>query len=136
MICPFPALTIVPAFLLSPLDLSDAAVLAPVLFFFAWNPGLFRGTGKIPKRSYVLLTVATALSIVDFVEGWKYGLEYRGARYTYSVCVIDVVWVLSLWAMFIWKWKSAPSFRANLLLHWVLFAWLSWYAFPWLGELP
>jgi hypothetical protein len=30
----------------------------------------------------------------------------------------------------------APSFRTNMFFHWILFAWLAWFAFPWLGELP
>ena len=136
VLCPFPALTVMALFRFASLGLGKAAVLLPVLLFFIWNPGLFRAASKIPKRSYVLLGVATALSTDWFVGGWKYGLEYQGARYTYFVCAINVVWILSLWAMFIRKWKSASSFRANLFLHWALFAWLGWYALPWLGELP
>ena len=83
-----------------------------------------------------MLGVATALSTYWFVVGWQYGLKYQGARYTYVVCAINIVWVAALWAMFIRKLWSVPSFRTNLLLHWALFAWLGWYALPWLGELP
>ncbi len=37
---------------------------------------------------------------------------------------------------FVMSWKcTTPSFRSSLFLHWMLFAWLCWYAFPWLGEL-
>jgi hypothetical protein len=28
------------------------------------------------------------------------------------------------------------TFRLVLALHWLLFSWLAWYAFPYLGELP
>jgi hypothetical protein len=132
-LCPFPTLTIVPVFLLGSLR---AAVFVPAILFFAWNPGLFRGSGTIPKRSYALLAIATALSACWFVGGWKYGLEYEGASYTRSVCFINILWLGSLWVQFLLKWKSAPSFTTNLLLHWFLFAWLAWYAFPYLGELP
>jgi hypothetical protein len=132
VLCPFPAMTVPPMFLLE----SRAAVFVPFVLFLVWNPQLFRGTAKIPRRSYGLLGVATALSTYWFVVGWQYGLKYQGARYTYLVCAINVVWVAALWAMLTRKLWSTPSFRSNLLLHWALFAWLGWYALPWLGELP
>jgi hypothetical protein len=133
---PLPALTVLPAFLLSAWPLSLSVLFVPVLLFFAWNPGLFRGDAKIPQRSYVLLALATVLSIFWFVSGWNYGLEYQGARHTHVVCVVNVAWVGILWVMFTRAWKVGSSFKTNLLLHWMLFAWLAWYAFPYLGELP
>jgi hypothetical protein len=48
---PFPGLTVIPAFLLSDLHLWKAAVAVPMLLFFAWPPGLFRGEGDVPNRS-------------------------------------------------------------------------------------
>jgi len=124
-------LTDIPDFICGP-----PAVVVPMLFFFLWSPGLFRGDIKVPRRSYVLLAVLTALSGLWFVGGWKLGLEYQGARYTHFVYTVNCVWVVSLWTMFIYSWNRTPSFGANLLLHWTMFAWLSWYAFPYLGELP
>ena len=32
--------------------------------------------------------------------------------------------------------RRRPSFLVNAAAHWVIFAWLSSYAFPWLGEVP
>ena len=139
VLCPLPNLTVLPTVLLDAY-LHRAAVFVslfvPAVLFLVWNPQLLRGAAKIPWRSYGLLGVATALSTYWFVVGWQYGLKYQGARYTYLVCAINVVWLLLLWAMFIRKLWSAPSFTANLFLHWALFAWLGWYAFPYLGELP
>ena len=133
VVSPIPMLTAIPAISL----FGGAAVLIPTLFFFVWNPGLFRGEENVPKRSYGLLATATAFSIIWFVgDGWKYGLQYQGSQYTHLVCAINFVWVASLWALVIYDWKRAPSFGANLLFHWIVFVWLSWYAFPWLGELP
>jgi hypothetical protein len=129
--CPLPALTVLPAFFLS-----WAAAIVPTLLFFAWNQGLFRGVANIPKRSYVLLATATVLSVIWFVGGWKYGLQFQGAHYTYAVCFANIAWLVFLWAMFGRSWKRESSFKTNLLLHWILFAWLAWYAFPYLGELP
>ena len=135
VLSPFPALTVIPALLLSDRPLVYVAVMVPMLLFFAWNPQLFRGEARIPKRSYVLLLVASALSIVDFVISWNWGLHYQGARYTVEVCLVNILWVGFLGFAFARSWRGAPSFRLSLFLHWMLFAWLAWYAFPWLGEL-
>jgi hypothetical protein len=120
------------AFLFSPW----LAVFAPVALFFAWNQAMFRGEAKIPRRSWVLLVVATALTVIWFVGGWRYGLEYQGLRHTRFVCAVNVIWLALLWTLFLATRKGPASFKLNLLLHWILFAWLAWYAFPWLGELP
>lgn len=133
---PLPALTVLPAFVLASWHLWRVAVTVPSLVFFAWNPGLFRGESKVPKRSVGLLATAALLDVVWFVEDWNYGLLYQGAKYTYLVCGINIAWVAVLGAMFAHCWKSKSSFKFNLVLHWLLFAWLAWYAFPYLGELP
>ena len=136
ILCPFPAMTVLPAFLISDLHLWKVAVVVPMLFFFVWHPGLLRGAPKIPKRSYGLLLIAILLSIADFVTSWNWGLHYQGPRYTHVVCAVNVVWAVLLAVSFIRASKSPPTFKSNLLLHWMLFAWLAWYAFPYLGELP
>jgi hypothetical protein len=134
--CPFPALTVLPAFVLSPLHLWSAAVIVPPLLFFLWNPGLLRGESKLPKRSPWLLVAAIALSVIWFIVGWKDGLHYQGARHVYIVTATNVVWIGLLSVLFGWYRGQEPSFKLNLVFHWILFAWLAWYAFPYLGELP
>lgn len=127
---PIPVLYLLPAFLVGPF-----AVAVPMVLFFVWNPGLFNGDSKIPKRSYILLLIATVLSALWFVGGWRDGIIVQGPRYNYSVCAINIVWITILWLMFIRNRKAEPSFKANLLVHWILFAWLAWYAFPFFGEI-
>jgi hypothetical protein len=105
-----------------------------MVLFFVWNPGLFYGDKNIPKRSYVLLIVTTVLSLLWFVAGWKDGIAVQGARYNYSVSAINVVWIIGLWVMVGRNWKVESSFKSNVLIHWLLFAWLAWYAFPFFGE--
>jgi len=132
IVAPFPAMTAIPALVSS----RAVAVAVPSLLFFAWNPGLFRGESKLPKRSYGLLAVATILSVIWFVVGWTNGLHYQGAGYVYKVCIITAGWIAILSALFALNWKRESSFRLSLAQHWLLFAWLAWYAFPYLGELP
>ena len=133
---PMPALTFIPALLLSGRGLSWLAVLIPTIFFLVWNPGLLHGKGRLPVRSVVLFGLATILSLVDFVESWQYGVKYQGIRYTYAVCAANMFWVVLLTVVFFLVRRAAPSFRNNLLANWLLFAWLAWYAFPTMGELP
>jgi hypothetical protein len=77
----------------------------------------------------VLFARFTALSAVDFALGWKWGLKYEGPEYMAIVFSINVAWVGFLGLAFRRCWKASPSFRTSLFVHWMLFAWLCWYAF-------
>jgi hypothetical protein len=134
--CPLPALTVLPAFLLSSRGLWKAANAIPMLCFFAWHPGLFRGESKVPKRSYALLIIAELLSVAYFVMSWKWGLQYQGSQFTHAVCAVNALWIAFLALGFARAWRTPSSFRYSLFLQWMLFAWFAWYAFPYLGELP
>jgi hypothetical protein len=74
------------------------------------------------------------LSPLWFVGGWRDGAIVQGLHYNFSVLGINVVWLAILWLILARSWKAQPSFRFNLLFHWLLFAWLAWYAFPFFGE--
>jgi hypothetical protein len=129
---PLPLLVLLPALF----GLRQAAVAIPVILFFVWNPGLFHGEAAVPRRSLVLLLVATSLNLPWFVFGWNDGLAMQGARYNYSVSAVNAVFIATLWMLFARSRKTNSSFKSNLLFHWLLFAWLAWYAFPFFGELP
>jgi hypothetical protein len=133
---PLPTLTILPAFVLSRWHLESVAVLVPSILFFLWNPGLLLNRRpNPPKRTIVLLGLLTVLTVVDCVLEWKNGVHYRGTRYTILVYSINATWLASLWWAVV-RSQRQPSFKGNLFSHWLLFAWLAWYAFPYLGELP
>jgi hypothetical protein len=136
ILCPMPMLTTVPAFLLSTWRLQYVAIGLPVLLFFIWRPGFFRGAPQVPSRSYILLAIVMVLSIIWFISGWSFGLRYQGAGYTSAVLVVNVGWAAVLLFAFVRTWKKGASFGTSLFVHWMLFAWLTWYAFPYLGELP
>jgi hypothetical protein len=134
--CPMPTMTVVPAFVLSSVRLQTAAVLIPTLFFFLWNPGLIVGQqSTMPKRTVGLVALLSVLTIMDFVLEWRYGMQYQGTDHTIAVYTINVLWLAVIWWAVIHALRR-PSFWANLLSHWALFAWLGYYAFPYLGELP
>jgi hypothetical protein len=131
-----PTLTVLPLFFLSQWGLQSLAFLVPSILFFLWRPDLLLAQrSNVPKRTIALLVLLTALTIADFVFEWSYGVQYQGVHYTIAVCMINLMWLAFLWWGLIHSLRQ-PSFRANLLSHWLLFAWLAWYAFPYLGELP
>lgn len=108
--------------------------IAPV-FMWSWNPSAFTGKASIPKRSFVLFLVTVALSGWHYFAGWSYGVRYQGQNHTFGVFALSIAQVVGLLLIGKLALKS-PSFRTNLAFHWLLFAWLMTYAFPYLGELP
>jgi len=138
LISPMPTLIVIPAFFLAspPSHLPyRLAILVPALLYFAWTPCLFRGDSQVPKRSWVLLARLSLLSVAYFVSSWGYGNQYQGHGYTFAICAVNILWLLGLWTS-LYRSSRVCSFRANLFFHGALFAWLAWYAFPYLGELP
>ena len=131
LLMPLPGIVVIPAFLLG-----IPAVFVPSLFFFVWNPGLLSGKENVPKRTLFLFLSLILLTPVWFALGWRFGLQFQGPHYTYALCAINAIWILVLGAQFIVHRNRQPSFAWNLALHWGLFAWLAWFAFPYLGELP
>jgi hypothetical protein len=90
---PLPALTVIPALLLSRPPLDYAVVFIPTLLFLAWNPQLMRHEGKIPKRTYALFAALAVLSILYLAASWKWGLQYQGPQFTAVICSINVAWI-------------------------------------------
>jgi hypothetical protein len=131
--CPMPALTVLPAFMLG--NLYWLAVMIPAALFFLVNPQLLRGASQIPIRSLVAVAVLVNLSAGYFWALWQDGVQYQGASHLHFMCTANAVWVAAL-AVVLLRRRTDSSFMTNLLFHWLLFAWLSWYAFPYLGELP
>jgi hypothetical protein len=63
-----------------------------------WSPALLLNQRQeVPKTTIVLLGLLTILAAVHFVFGWKYGMQYEGARYTFGVGIINVMWLVFLW---------------------------------------
>lgn len=137
LISPFPIITSLPALLIvyrTHFSVHSVLII-PVVLFFVWNPGPFSGGSKAPLRTVILLGFCTVLTFYWFIADWSFAVRYHGGTYVHGVLVINAVWLIVLWVIWIRGWPSS-SFYGNLFWHWALFAWLSWYAFPYLGELP
>jgi hypothetical protein len=126
---PGPVFVLLPSFLIGP-----AGMLVPMISFFLWNRALFNGAVKIPRRSHILVAFLTVLSVPWFLSGWRDGIDLHGPHFNYFLSMINIAWLAILWFLIVHSWKAEPSFRFNLLFHWLLFAWLAWFAFPFFGD--
>ena len=109
-----------------------AAILIAVLFL-VWNPQLFRGESRIPKRSLLLLVVF-AVSSTGFL-GSRFSLmaEIDHLNYFFAICTINALILAVLIALAGVKKDRQPLWR-SVAFHWLLFAWPASYGFPWLYE--
>ena len=78
----------------------------------------------MPKRTYTLFVIAAVLSVIWFIRGWKYGLQYEGPTFTHFICAVNIVWVVGLGVLLFLRQKVNPSFISNLAFHLLFFAWL------------
>ncbi len=133
---PGPILTLLAASTLSRWRLEFLAILIPSIVFFLWAPGLLLNQQpEVPRRTTALLGFLTALTVAYFVWQWNNGVRYLGVSRTVGDCLMNLILLVFLWRGII-HGRRQPSFGTNLFLHWFLFAWLAWYAFPCLSELP
>jgi hypothetical protein len=84
----------------------------------------------------LLLALLSALmSILYFRAAWEYGAKYQGLDHTRIVAVQNLVCfgaAIVLSTLAVVRHSRPLALSANFLL----FATLSWCAFPYLGELP
>jgi hypothetical protein len=136
---PFNLLVIVPAFLLGEQFSVDVALLiAPLsvpFFFLIWTmPATWIGP-KPPKRTLIFAFFAVSLSVASLVLGYSYGVEYHGISYVIGTLITSALcWTAIAVAGITAVLK--PSVGRNLTFHIAFFAWLAWYAIPYMGELP
>lgn len=136
---PCNALVVFPIFLLGDAVPRGAAfgigfAVVPLLFCLWCWPAL-RGSTRLPIRSVILLLIAIALSALWLAGGYHYGVQYQSVGYVVGVAMINSICWVVLIALALLAHRH-PSFGHNLGFHFALFAWLAWFAFPYLGELP
>jgi hypothetical protein len=111
-------------------------VLTVPTVFLAWCwTVLTDGSAQVPRRSLALFAAFALLSFCDLVCGSQYGMQYQGHDYVRAVWLISLAWWAALIALASVA-RAWPKVWLNLSFHLALFAWLAWYALPYLGELP
>jgi len=105
-----------------------------VAFFLLWSSHLLAASNAIPRRSIVLLLLVTFTSCIFLYGSWSYGVRWQGLQHTLIVVSINVIFIVSLFFL-LFAARQRQTFATNYAFHVLLFIWLGWYAFPWLGEL-
>ncbi len=88
-----------------------------------------------PKLSFAVYGAAVALSVPYFLSDWEAGIRFQGPVYTTLVAAENVLCAAAL-GILLWTLIRRPSRARAWSFHILLFIWLSWVAFPWLGEMP
>lgn len=130
ILTPYSLVVVAPLFLIG-----FVAIFVVPSLFAAWSFPLLRGQTGIPKRTKIAAIALILLSGLHLIGGWDTGARYQGTAHILAVFVLNVIFWTALYIIGRSNSKSA-TLTKNFLFHWLLFAWLAWGAFPWLGEIP
>ena len=146
VLAPAALFSVIPAFAIAatplnnpelPLRILVLNLLAAVpltLAFLAWSlPN--RSASAIPSRSRLLWLGISILSVPYFLLSWQYGMTWQGPKHTIGLAAINGLFVAMCGLLYVHNHRN-PSVTSKLTFHGLLFTWLAWGAFPWLGETP
>lgn len=136
---PYSLTVVIPTLYASALDLPGFFVylfgsLPLTAFYFAFSFFTINKHFVISKPTIILTCIFVLLSIAFNIMVYKYGVKYQGLLHTLLMYGYNVFFI-ALLALIYKRNKSAPTFYGCLGFNIVLFSWLGWVAFPWLGEL-
>jgi len=129
-----PALVFCDLFHSPTICLTLTAMVIP-LFFLLWTAPATWCAAKPPTRTIVLSLLMVLLSAASVILGFSYGVEYQGWGYVIGVVIISVIFWVAILALAVIAVRS-KRVKWNVAFHIVFFAWLAWYAIPYMGELP
>jgi hypothetical protein len=116
---------------------------APVLLPSVVMGGLFyvssrRALRVTPSFSWLaalLLSISIIASLATFIGGWNYGVQYQGRRFVLICAWISAIFAAALCVIFALCWRKHTNL-GSLAFYFLFYAWLSTYAFPYMGEGP
>jgi len=92
-------------------------------------------SGKtLPKGSVATFFVLLALSTIFAAVSWDATVRFTSLERAILLVVQSALPAFALIVVTL-KIKDQLTISRSIVLHWVAFAWLSWSAFPWYGEL-
>ena len=137
---PYSLPVIIPAFIFGALFQSSViaiiftVITVPIIFILSSYP-LIRGNKIIPKGTKVTSIFLILFSFLWLIGSWNSGIIYHGKLYTLIIYIYNFIFWMILFLLYKINSKK-QSYASNYLFHLLLFLWLEWSAFPWLGELP
>jgi hypothetical protein len=89
---------------------------------------------KISRLLTGISALLVSLSVIFLFVSYDYGVQYQGLHHTLFMYLFNGIFIFSLIATLIAN-NREPSINKSLVFRVLLFCWLGWCAFPWLGEL-
>lgn len=103
--------------------------------FMVFSYHLCIGELLIPNRSKIGSIILILLSSFYLVGSWEFGTHLYGKSFILTIYFFN----LTIWGILLILYKlnlKKQTYYSNYLFHWLMFAWLEWSAFPYLGEGP
>jgi hypothetical protein len=113
---------------------SVLSVMPLALLYWLWSFPNFQVPKVLPKRTIALFVLSVFLSALFFWDSWDSGVHYQGYKFLVAMSVLNGA-VSLLLGMLLFPILKVPSQGGTLIFTTLLFCWLYWGAFPWLGEL-
>ena len=88
----------------------------------------------VSKRTRIFAILLVLLSVCFNAIGFSTGLKYQGLLHTISMYAFNLLFISALVVAYIFN-RNSPTPTNCLGFNILLFSWLGWVAFPWLGEL-
>ncbi len=104
------------------------------LLFALWAYPYPREAQK-SRRSLYLGAVLGLLSLIYFIHGYRYAIEYQGAVYFVGMAIFgSTLFIAAIGTSVLAIGKGARTMQ--IVSDILLFSWFAWLAFPYMGELP
>ncbi len=109
------------------------AAFPTVFLYLVWSFYFINTKFKISKPTVILSIILIILSVIANISSYQYGVRYQGFPHTILMYSYNLVFLLVL-AIAYKANKSNPNQNNCLGYNILLFSWLGWCAFPYLGE--
>lgn len=129
---------VLPSFAIYALDLPDELIrvggaLPITLLYLFWSYVFVKPPFRISSPTRALTLILVFLSAVYNITSYNYGIEYQGKQHTHAMYMYNGISVLGLGVVY-WLNARKPSLYSCVGFSVLLFSWLAWISFPWLGE--
>lgn len=88
------------------------------------------GRNWFPPRSWAVVCLLGAASLVFYLTGWPLGIQYQSVRYVLTSGVLGVVLFISAAALAYY----GKGLTASIAAHTLFVIWMETYGFPYMGE--
>jgi hypothetical protein len=116
-----------------PIAVILGTVVVPIAFL-AWSTHLWRGEVAIPKRSRNLAMLIFVASVLWFMWSGQVAVQTKGLFYVILMQGFNVL-IASILVLLYRLNRAEPKFGMTYAYHWLMFAWIGWCAFPWMGPI-